>query len=144
MSLLLELLTLEVLDTKVPYEVIKATSHAFRTQAEIGGRNVFFSATYDEDHWEIEFYEIKKGMISSGVTGSGAEFKVFAFVKSSTQEFIDRYKPDRIEFSSEKDSRSRAKLYVRLFSTLPDYELVENRSFVKKADKFVYVRKISE
>lgn len=100
----------EALTKRVPYEVVRATPKLFSTEAKIGDRKVKFIATRVSDDWDIEFSELDdKGDETFTATGSGNAFEVLSFVFGSMREFVDRYKPDAMQFTA--DSSTRAAIY---------------------------------
>jgi hypothetical protein len=111
----------EVLNSDVPYKVEKSSRTHFGTSATIGGREVVFSASVDDDWtWDISFGEVQGNKKTFAATGSGSELKVGAFVKHSLEEFIGRYTPLTIQFSADTDTR--AKMYQRMATRiLKDY-----------------------
>lgn len=109
----------ELMDSKVPYDVIKDNATKFQTVAKIGDRFITFTAFNDGDQgWDVAFYESKDhhSPQTYAKTGSGDELKVFSMVMASFKEFMDRYHPTMITFSADKDdgSDTRAKLYRRM------------------------------
>jgi hypothetical protein len=111
----------ELLNSKVPYDVVKEGAGLFKTQAKIGERFITFSASLAEDEenaWDVAFYESKDFWTpyTAARTGSGDELKVFSMVIASFKEFLDRYHPEVISFTADKegDSDVRAKLYSRM------------------------------
>lgn len=111
----------ELLNSDVKYDVIKDSANKFQTIAKIGDRFITFSAYNDGDQgWDVAFYESKDhhSPHTYGKTGSGDELKVFSMVMASFKEFLDRYHPDVITFTADKDGESdtRAKLYSRIAS----------------------------
>jgi hypothetical protein len=126
---------------------VRATfsAHAseFRTKARIGDRNIDFEALKysSANTWEIAFTESRPGNKSVGKTGSGSELQVFSFVIESIKEFIARYKPDLIEFSSHKADGNRTSLYTKILNRIkvPGYHLqdVEPGTY---DDRFIIVR----
>jgi hypothetical protein len=111
----------ELLNSKVDYEVTKQNASTFKTLAQIGDRWITFIATKeDEDVWDLAFYESENwnAPLTSAKTGSGDELKVFSMVMASIKEFLDRYSPNTVIFTADKDdgSETRAKLYGRIAS----------------------------
>lgn len=109
----------ELLNSKVAYDVIKDNATTFRTVAKIGDRLITFTAfKEDENEWDIAFYESEDihSAVTYRKTGSGDELKVFSMVIASFKEFMDRYSPEIITFTADKDGESdtRAKLYARM------------------------------
>lgn len=117
----------EVLNSKVPYEVVDSSSTKFSTLAKVGTREMAFVAHqahgHDEhpaDVWEVEFSEIdpkKSWGATYDLTGSGSEFQAFSFVRASLLEFVQRYYPHVIYFTADKPagSNKRAELYTKIF-----------------------------
>jgi len=127
----------EVLNTKVPYEIEHAGAEQFSTSATIGGRLItFYASTGDGEPgvWEIEFDERVENATGSMTsrkttykqTGSGSELQVFSMIKDSIIELVKRYEPEVIMFTADKegDNDTRAELYARLLKrfTLPEYK----------------------
>ncbi len=109
----------ELLNSRVAYDVIKDTATRFQTIAKIGDRFITFTAFNDGDQgWDVSFYETKdhRSKMAYGMTGSGDELKVFSMVKASFGEFLERYAPQRITFTADKenDDDTRANLYRRI------------------------------
>jgi hypothetical protein len=119
----------ELLDTKVPYEVVLHTANSFWARSEIGGREIEFRAVKNDegDGWEIMFAErtpsrtTKDGVhmrptLSYAATGKGHALTVGTMVVDSLKEFIARYKPQSIDFTAEKSEPAREKIYARAMS----------------------------
>lgn len=111
----------EILDSKVPYEVVTSTARTFRAKAKIGGRYITFEADDNMNGgWDIQFSETDGDEGSSpafGKTGRGNELAVFSMVSAAFKEFLDRYHPPAITFTADKDDKgsdTRAKLYRKL------------------------------
>jgi hypothetical protein len=118
----------ELMNSKIDYEVIKAHGGVFHTRAEIGGRIIDFSAIEEMDgEWEIAFGEKNgNGKTSYGLTGSGAAPEVLAMVKDSLLEFVERYQPEKMYFTADKDDdkNTRARVYERMIKrfNIPSYK----------------------
>jgi len=121
----------ELMDTKVDYEVIKARGGVFHTEATIGGRVIAFAAIEEMDgEWEISFGEKKEGSKTAyGLTGSGAAPEVLAMVKASMLEFVERYQPEKMYFTADKenDKDNRARVYDRMIKrfNIPSYKYMK-------------------
>lgn len=119
----------EILNKKIDYEVVRAVGTLFHTQATINDREIHFSAIDEEDgSWELSFGEKKAGgKVSYGKTGSGGELEVFSMVKASIEEFVQRYQPEQMHFTADKDGdekgNTRADVYERLMKRfkIPGY-----------------------
>jgi hypothetical protein len=133
--------------------VTHATANAFEARAEIGDRGISFNAqTVDgeePDVWEVEFSEhatLKTKVIKLNQrytkTGSGNELEVFSFVLAALREFVERYSPAKVLFTSEKADENRTSLYMRLAKRfkLSGYE-VASISTIGDADQFEIVRR---
>lgn len=135
------MLLLELFDAKVDYEVKKATSGQFKTQAEIGGRTIVFRAELDRgpkgEYWDVSFEEVNGFHATYAATGKGKAYEVLAMVKDSLIEFRDRYKPEIVYFTAEATNGSaRANIYRKMVGQiLSDYELEETKS----ADEHVFI-----
>lgn len=118
----------ELMNSKVDYEVVKAHGGVFHTQAKINGRIIDFSAIEEMDgEWEIAFGEKNEnGKTSYGLTGGGAAAEVLAMVKDSILEFVERYQPEKMYFTADKDNGkdSRARVYERMIRrfNIPSYK----------------------
>jgi hypothetical protein len=119
----------ELLSDPEPFEVLTATSEDFIAKAFIGGRPIIFTAMFNDaqDIWEIDFSEKRlnksTGYIenSAAVTGSGAEFKVFATVLAMIQKFIQKCHVTSFRFTAEKSDGNRSSLYKKLVKKfIPD------------------------
>jgi hypothetical protein len=123
------MLVKELLDKKVPFEVIQDDDSIFATSAKIGNRYIiFFAGMEEEGEWEIEFKESKDNPRMGGtydLTGSGNELAVFSMIKDSIKELIARHKPKMIVFTASKSdgSSKRADTYERLLKkfVVPGY-----------------------
>lgn len=128
----------EAFDTKIDYKIEKNTADVFVTSAVISDRKieVWFEKEDrgSEVTWSTVFVEVAPGSKATDVksnnktfsiTGSRGEFKVFAMVKRSMIEFIERYHPDAIFFSAHKSDGSRASLYAKMLKklNLPKYKV---------------------
>lgn len=121
----------EILNKKIDYEVIHETSGMFKTSAIIGNRTIIFIAIEEEPgNWELSFGEkISNGKTTYDKTGSGSELEVFSMVKSSIEEFIQRYSPPTMFFTADKDQvdtevNVRSAVYDRLIKrfNIPGYK----------------------
>lgn len=139
------MLVQEILNKKTDYEVIRASSNAFRAKAEINGRTIMFSAE-DEDEsgeWGIAFSEIdSKGRRTYKQTGSGGELEVFSMIKDCMLEFVERYQPAMMKFTADKDNGAdtRANAYERLIKrfNVPGYTY--KRTKQDNHDDFVFIK----
>lgn len=126
----------ELLNKKVDYEVLKAGKYQFITQAKIGDREIRFEASNeDDDEWGVAFEEIRSnenGTVKRTFNASGSrhELEVFAMVKDSMLEFVQRYQPLEITFTADKDGgkkdkMARANVYAKLFDRfkIPGYTM---------------------
>lgn len=143
----------EILSKKVDYTVTRASDERFIAKAEIGGRNITFEAEKpygeDDDVWEVEFSE-RGDHLQFGKTfkktGSGNQLEVFAMVKDCMSEFIERYKPTKIEFTAEKDgdNDNRANLYKKLLDKFNTHgykvETARGQGVIGKFMKFSLTR----
>lgn len=124
----------EILNSKVDYEVIKASRSTFVTKGKIGDRviEVEISDVNDDGYWEISFGEIKpNGRRTYDLTSSGNEFEVLAMVKSSIEEFVQRYAPDFFYFTSENEQKNtRSKAYERLVNRFKIANYVRDDSVI--------------
>lgn len=118
----------ESLDSAYPYEIKRRYATFFSAFFETpnGRVNVMFDKDIarEEDEasrWELVFTRevISKEQpndiaYTTGKTGQGNELQVFATVLVIVQEFIQRYHPDIVEFTSDKEDGNRSSLYTRL------------------------------
>ena len=68
---------------------------------------------YGNEAWLVEFWRNN----SLEVTGEGDAQRIFATVLSAIQQFIKKYRPDRLHFSAakgDKQDQSRSSLYTRM------------------------------
>lgn len=121
---------LEIFDSTTQYEVVQANKSKFVTKQTIEGRDIIFVALLDDGSAEVEFKEVKAGAKDKSgtyaLTGSGGEIKVFSMVGRSLKELANRYRPDMISFTAEKEPNhtKRADIYEKLVKKfLPDYEI---------------------
>jgi hypothetical protein len=130
----------ELLDSDVPYEVLKSTADSFWTKAKIGDKNIKFSASHDGDRWYIVFAELGKSKSYYGKTGSGNEFEDGSFVTSSMKEFLQSYNPQKITFSADKkDGENRARLYNKVASRLlKGYTRIQDDDHPPSEELFAY------
>lgn len=113
---------LESLNSRVDFRVSKQTRSRFETRATIGGRDVIFNASFDDEMnlWHVDFSELTTTSKTFGATSSGAALQVGAFVRDSLIEFTQLYAPTEFEFTAENETR--AKIYQRVISkALPQY-----------------------
>jgi len=123
----------EILNTSSKFKVLQSNKTRFETIATINGRQIEFIADYFDDvkYWDISFHERGvDGHLDSTQTGSGKELEVFAMVKDSLLAFIEKYKPEKMEFSAMKDDidkprNTRAELYDKLLARfkIPGYNV---------------------
>ena len=121
---------IEVLSSAPDFQLVRVAPHNFATRMIISGRKIVFMASQfdetDDEPWTVIFTETaldqygrEKGDARLDKTGSGGEFKVFAFVAASLREFIRRYDPHHVSFSASiKDGSSRISIYRRLGNKL--------------------------
>jgi hypothetical protein len=133
----------EILNRSVDYEVVRATGGMFKTHAVINQREITFTAEEEQPgEWLISFKERdQQGVDTYGKTGSGGELQVFSMVKNSISEFVSRYQPDVMSFTSEHDQGdNRSGLYAALLSRfkLPGY--VTQRDVGSSHDDFKLVK----
>lgn len=118
---------LEILDSKIKnftahYEDDNPDAITMDVYAKIGNRKINFygesSLKKDKSFWEVHFAEEDLDDPSTRthkLTKSGNEFEVFSFIKQCMEIMIDKYDPDIIYFTAEKEEGSnRAKLYEKL------------------------------
>lgn len=130
----------ELLNTDVSYKVVRASSGSFKTRATIGKRDILFTASKNEhnenglESWTLEFEQISvdatgRKEATFRKTNGGKQFQVFSMIRASIEEFMQRYHPEEIRFSAEKDDDgddTRPQVYKRLLAkALPKYELVD-------------------
>lgn len=89
----------------------------YRVEFEAGDRTirVDFEREGSENDWSSAFEErtsFSPG--STGITGSGDEFKVFTTVIAIHKEFIATHQVDSLTFSASTADRNRARLYERM------------------------------
>ena len=146
----------ESLDSKINYEVTKETNKWFVTRAKINNRYIEVDFVLDrpeDSAWYIEFLEYKiedgdgSGTVSgngtSKLTNSGSELKVFSLVLQSFTEFIQRYHPLEISFTSEKENSSRTKLYKRFidrYAKKLGYKLESIKAMGTHSDDIILVK----
>lgn len=130
----------EALDTKIKYDVKTAEPRLFTAFAVIDDKQFVFSATLDYgegDYWDIEFAQKEPmGGKYFGVTNRGSQFKVGAFVAAAFAEFLDRYAPQHVTFSVDKEEspEARSKLYDRIMKR-HGFELVREIGDARIYDK---------
>lgn len=129
----------ELLNTDVKYKVTRASSGSFKTRATIGKRDILFTASKSDhpdglDSWSLEFEQISvdrsgRKEFTFRKTNGGKPFEVFSMIRASIEEFLQRYHPEEIRFSAEKDDDgddTRPQVYKRLLAkALPSYELID-------------------
>ena len=113
----------EILDSQPHYLVTKANPLHFCATGEIGkNRWITFVGERDEPGvWYVEFYEenLKTGLPTALMTGSGRELEVFSFVKRALGEIVKRYEPVIIRFTA---AESRVPLYKKLITKFKPHE----------------------
>lgn len=122
---------LEVFDSHTVARLTKSTADAFSVSAMIGDRKIVFDAERTSSNiWEIAFSEKIPGRVTTGKTGSGNEFRVFAFVFDCVKELVARYHPELIQFTSDNSDLNRTKLYKAMATKLviPGYKSSSNSS----------------
>jgi hypothetical protein len=129
----------ELLNSDVKYKIVRASSGSFKTRATIGKRDILFTASKNDhtdglDSWSLEFEQISvdatgRKEFTFRKTNGGRPLEVFSMVKASIEEFLQRYHPEEIRFSAEKDDDgddTRPQVYKRLLAkALPSFELVD-------------------
>lgn len=131
----------EIMNKGSTYEVIRATPGSFRTSKDVGNHNLVFVATLDEDSdnvWQVAFFVKQPDKLSTEPTNDFKAGEVLSFVGNSLQEFIERYAPETIVYSIDKDGfgDKRDAVYERMFKTFaPKYE----RTHISDAGSDKYV-----
>lgn len=132
---------LEIFNKNIDFKIIQEDEDEFHTQINIGSNLIQFDAELmnkENDKWMISFgKEINstnsnKKYFSVEITKDFQEFKVFNFVKSSFEYFLNSYKPRKLIFSSDKKDASRFSLYKKLVNKFlsKDYDIsLSNNSF---------------
>lgn len=96
----------------------------FEVSKKIGDYTISFHALQNgltNNKWEVHFTAVDaKGKASWDPTGAGDEVAVFSFVINAMRKFVDKFKPSRVQFSSEQKAESRTKLYQRLVKRFGD------------------------
>lgn len=116
---------LELLNSKVGYEVVAAKASGFKARTEINGRTVMFFAEDNGESWDIVFSEVKGDRETFSLTGSGGSLQVLAFVQRALKEFIERYSPDVLSFTA--DSETRLRLYTKILKAVAPRYVLEVR-----------------
>ena len=99
----------ELMDSPVPYTDYRKKDF-YSAIFHVEDVKYVFSATYFDTTWEIVFEGITEERgLSTGITGTGNEFIVFATIGDIFSAFIKNYSPDSFEFSAKE--KSRRKLY---------------------------------
>ncbi len=123
-------------------------ANTFIVTKKIGDREIVFQCRKSENVWDVFFLEVKNDNASFDATGSGDEIKVFSFVINSFRAFVEKRKPEVIEFTAKTDDKSRSKLYQRMLDRFAGDEYVvakkSNVGTVVKNDVFTLVRKVNE
>ena len=121
LSLLLELDELnESFDTQpVPVTLTNISQEEFKGEFEIGDLSFMVDVTgdIDRDRYEVAFSLHEKEKYNFELTNTGHQFKVFATVINFVLTFVNAFdfpEGTQIEFSADKDERSRAPVYERL------------------------------
>jgi hypothetical protein len=113
---------IEAVDSVVDYKTVSTTPDLFKTQATINGRVIEFTASRDAgpgNTWFIKFGPPRSGIKQDNPknylkTGRGGELQVFSFVKQSTEQFANQYKPTSIGFTADRSEANRSGLYQRM------------------------------
>ncbi len=109
--------------------VVKAKPDLFATRSAVLNNRVvvFMAAQDDPETWTIDFHEKGPKGVTYKKSGSGKEVDVFNFIIKSVQEFVSRYQPENVSFSSEKSDQNRTNLYKRMVARInriaPGYQL---------------------
>jgi hypothetical protein len=120
----------EIFTSSAEVTVVKAKPNLFATRsAVLNNRVVIFMAAQDEPTtWTIDFHEKGPKGVTYKKSGSGKEVEVFNFIIKSVQEFVNRYQPENVSFTSDKSDENRTDLYRRMVARLnriaPGYQLV--------------------
>lgn len=141
-KILVKNLSLESLDSKVDSRELRSTANIYHTEATIGNRVIksVFSKEHGES-WDYEFSEKVDNKWTTKTTGSGSEFRVFAFVKNSFSDFISMYAPEEITFSAtEENGSTPAKVYDKMTKGLKN-EYNVSKTIADKAIQFTLTRK---
>lgn len=124
-----ESLLSEVFTAGTEVNVVKARPELFATRSAVLNNRVvvFMAAQDDPETWTIDFHEKGPKGVTYKKSGSGKEIEVFNFIIKSVQEFITRYHPEHVSFSSDKSDENRTDLYRRMVARIsrfaPGYQL---------------------
>lgn len=139
------MLLVEIINSKVDYQVVKQTADLYHLESTINNRKIKVTFSNQiSDVWDFEFSEYTGKKWTTGTTGSGLEFRVFSFVKESLLEFIQIYHPKTIEFTAfEEDGSKRGRLYEKFLKklNLPNYYLEVGKNKSRNDTYFALNRK---
>lgn len=75
-----------------------------------------FFETDSDDSYEVIFVQRNDGNIRVSITNTGESFIVFSTIIAIIEEFIQKYKPNKLKFSAKTNEPSRLKLYKALLN----------------------------
>lgn len=123
-------------------------SNTFIVSKKIGDREIVFQARKSGGVWDVFFLEATKDEAHFDATGSGEEIKVFSFVVNTFRQFVEKKKPEVIEFTAKSEEKNRSRLYQRMVDRFAGNEFTveksENVGTVVKRDVFILRRKVQE
>lgn len=144
----------ELFQYDIDLQIITQNENEFKVEFEINSDIYFFQARkedilFPEEKWEIE-NKLRGGWhLGFGIgedknkyllTNKGNQFKVFSAVKKSLDLFEKLYKPKRLSFISEGDTKS--KIYLSFFK---DHKVEkENIDLPSLSGKTPYLYKITK
>lgn len=123
----------EALERALPYKITDNTDEEFYALFKANDRQIRVIIDKQDIGWYVEFAELSKHETGGDrhqytATGKGAEFQVFATVKAVLNDFIKQRKPSLVYFTSDKEDKSRSKLYASLSKKFKPagYKLIVN------------------
>lgn len=133
----------ELLNSKTEIKINRSSDRFFLAETTIGNLKVEYEAMRADDRvpddWEVAFstVEVDKngdnlGRRNFGITGSGSELKILAFVKECTLMFVKDRNPRVIWFTADKDGgkSARANVYEKMVQrwNVPGYKFSKTES----------------
>jgi len=109
----------ELMDNPVPF-TDDITHDQYTAYFTIEDVEYTFYSTEESNKWIIDFEASNIGGIggSTGITGTGNEFIVFATIAAIMKKFIQQYSPETFSFSAKE--KSRVKLYYAFSQKIAD------------------------
>lgn len=138
----------EILDKPLPWKLMFSGSEEWQASIQLDRDSEIRFMAHTEERggpWFIAFsenWEDEGEKLSTyEKTGRGKQFEIFATLKEVVAAFLKDKKPEVMKYEADKDSRSRAAVYKRLFTKhLPGYKLTKDEKEYRYHEAFTLTK----